>query len=66
MTKYINDCGYVLSDTVYKDGNEYILLENTNRLHKVYYTGAYRVEENPYIKIDGLRYHLNEFIQNSF
>lgn len=32
MTKYINDCGYVLSDTVYKDGNEYILLENTKVL----------------------------------
>lgn len=25
MTKYINDCGYVLSDTVYKDGNETLI-----------------------------------------
>lgn len=66
MTKYVNSDGYVLSDTVYKDGNEYVLLENTNRLHKVYYTGAYRADASPYIKINGLRYHLNEFIQDSF
>lgn len=66
MTKYVNDSGYVLSDTVYKDGNEYVLLENTNRLYKVYYTSAYRADINPYIKINGLRYHLNEFIQDSF
>lgn len=66
MTKYINDYGYVLTDTVYKNGNEYVLLENTNRLHKVYYTGVYRLDSSAYIKINGLRYHLNEFIQDTF
>lgn len=65
-TKYVNSYGYVLTDTVYKNGNEYVLLENTNRLHKVYYNGSYRLDASPYIIINGLRYHLNEFIQDTF
>lgn len=61
MAKFINSYGYILTDTVYKNYNEYVLLENTNRLHKVYYNSI-----NAYIKINGLRYPLNEFIRDSF
>lgn len=66
MARYINSYGYILTDMVYKNGNEYVLLENTNRLHKVYYTSAYRADTNPYIKINGLRYRLSDFIRDSF
>lgn len=66
MTKFINSYGYILTDTVYKNDNTYVLLENTNRLHKVYYNGSYRLEANPYIKINGLRYYLSEFIRDTF
>lgn len=65
MKKFINSYGYVLTDTIYKDGNEYVRLANTNRLHKVYYTYTL-LDANPYIKINGLRYYLNEFICDTF
>lgn len=63
MTKFINSYGYILTDTIYKNGSEYVRLDNTNRLHKVYYT---RLDGSPYIKINGLRYHLSEFIRDTF
>lgn len=67
MSKFINSDGYVLTDVVYKNGNDYVLLENTNRLHKIYYTSGYGLDDaSPYIKINGLRYYLDEFIRTDF
>lgn len=56
---------YTLGETKY-DIDDYVLLKDTNRYHKVYYTGAYRRDASPYIVIKGKRYHLNEFIQVHF
>lgn len=66
MSKFISSdgYGYVLSDVVNKDGNDYVLLENTNRLHKIYYTSEYGLDvASAYIKINGLQYYLDEFIR---
>lgn len=64
MLKLISSDGYVLSDVVYKDGNLYVLLENTNRLHKIYCTSEYGLDvASAYIKINRLKYYLDEFIR---
>lgn len=65
MMTYSNGL-FTLGETKYEYGNEYVLLLDTNRYHKVYYSGAYRKDANPYININGKRYLLNEFIQTSF
>lgn len=57
---------FTLTKTKYENFNEYVLLKDTNRYHKVYYSSAYRRDADPYVIIKGKRYHLNEFIQVHF
>lgn len=53
-----------MSKFISSDGNDYVLLENTNRLHKIYYTSKYGLDvASAYIKINGLKYYLDEFIR---
>ena len=63
MTTTFTNGLFTLSETKYEDGEEYVLLDDTGRYHKVYYTGAYRKDANPYIIINNHRYHLGDFIK---
>lgn len=63
MTSKFTNGLFTLSETKYDCGEEYVLLEDTGRYHKVYYTGSYRKDSNPYVIINNCRYHLSDFIR---